>query len=367
MASNADVDALDARVCDEFARAFGDDALRDIAAHEEDELARALGLVLTTSSSANDAREACDRVIDLTYAALTVRGTWPRESWRDAYVLAQLRRCAAALRERDDGGETDASRARKAMLAVDMAVIVGAPVEMVSDFVRACEKTLGLDGRRDARDSSARSAPESGWLFPSASPKGDRGDDDARQRLARVHHREMDLKSFKRQYYKTETPVLIESLGEDWPAMRKWDDLQWWRRLHGHRSVPLEIGTYSDVENWREEVKTLTSFIDEYMLPSVSSANAGDVAYLAQHQLVDQLRELADDFWIPEYIGAGSCTSRPEKINVWMGTAGTITPCHFDAYDNLFGQVRVLIDSYFLALVSRESNRSRSVKVMTAW
>ena len=26
-------------------------------------------------------------------------------------------------------------------------------------------------------------------------------------------------------------------------------------------------------------------------------------------------------------------------MNAWVGTAGTVTPCHFDSYDNLLGQV----------------------------
>ena len=134
MALSADVDALDARVTDEFARVFGSDAVADIAAHGEEKLARWLDRVLTESSSADDdddAKEARERVVDATYAALKTRGAWPRESWRDAYVLAQLRRCAAALRDRDGDGETRAESAREAMLAVDMAVIVGAPVDMV--------------------------------------------------------------------------------------------------------------------------------------------------------------------------------------------------------------------------------------------
>lgn len=343
MALSADVDALDARVTDEFARAFGGDAVADIAAHGEEKLARWLDLVLTKSSSADDdddAKEARERVVDATYAALQARGAWPRESWRDAYVLAQLRRCAAALRDRDGDGETRAESAREAMLAVDMAVIVGAPVDMVVDFVRACERALGVDGRREVSAGHARSASTSEWLFPSAAPKGDRGDHAAQTRLARVHHREMDLKTFKQRYYKTEIPVFIESLGEEWPALRKWADLEWWRFVHGHRSVPLEIGKYSDVENWREQVKTIADFIDEDMLPSVRGASTGDVAYLAQHQLVDQLRELAEDYAVPEYVSAGNCAPSFERVYVWMGTAGTITPCHFDTYDNLFGQVR---------------------------
>ena len=85
-------------------------------------------------------------------------------------------------------------------------------------------------------------------------------------------------------------------------------------------------------------MKTLAEFIDEHMVPSISGRAPGDdVAYLAQHQLVDQLSDLSSDFVPPEY-----CQKSLERINVWMGTAGTITPCHFDTYDNLLGQARLI-------------------------
>ena len=61
------------------------------------------------------------------------------------------------------------------------------------------------------------------------------------------------------------------------------------------QGVPLELGKYHD-NTWREDVKTLAEFIDEHMVPSISGrAPSDDVAYLAQHQLVDQLSDLSSD------------------------------------------------------------------------
>jgi hypothetical protein len=61
---------------------------------------------------------------------------------------------------------------------------------------------------------------------------------------------------------------------------------------------------------------------------------ATDVAYLAQHGLFEQLSGLAEDIDVPLYAGhdVGS-------VNAWFGTAGTVTRCHFDSYDNLLTQV----------------------------
>ena len=68
--------------------------------------------------------------------------------------------------------------------------------------------------------------------------------------------------------------------------------------------------------------------------PAQATDSAGDIAYLAQHSIFEQLPGLADDIrdldvWPDGY----------ERRNIWLGTRGTITPLHFDSLDNLFCQV----------------------------
>ena len=62
------------------------------------------------------------------------------------------------------------------------------------------------------------------------------------------------------------------------------------------------------------------------------------MAYLAQHQLFDQIPDLLADFDAPDLLrGVGSGGAL--RTNAWIGTAGTVTPLHFDSDDNLLGQI----------------------------
>ena len=66
------------------------------------------------------------------------------------------------------------------------------------------------------------------------------------------------------------------------------------------------------------------------------SVEESTVAYLAQHQLFEQIPDLLADFDAPEVCDA---FGGADRVNAWIGTRGTVTPCHFDSYDNVLGQV----------------------------
>ena len=82
----------------------------------------------------------------------------------------------------------------------------------------------------------------------------------------------------------------------------------------------------SDKEGMQEEFMTMTSFILSYIAPSTSeavcallpnsSADSKSVAYLAQHQLFEQIPDLMDD------IVFSDLRSKTEiiQMNTWIGT-----------------------------------------------
>ena len=151
---------------------------------------------------------------------------------------------------------------------------------------------------------------------------------------------------FKKRFWEVNQSVVLEGLCGGWQALQLWGSWEWLREEHGHRYVPIEIGSSSC--SMREELVTLAAFIDSYLIPSSLShspaspsgeqpAGAGgrEVAYLAQHRLFDQIPQLREHFQVPPHCACGQMSN----VNAWLGTAHTVTNLHFDSYDNLFCQV----------------------------
>ena len=137
---------------------------------------------------------------------------------------------------------------------------------------------------------------------------------------------------FKEMYFNKDMPVQLPS-DESMPCIKKWQDVAYFKERFGKRLIPLGVGKYDDVENWKEEIVPMETFIDEHLAPDILKKEDNNfVSYLAQHQLFEQIPQLALDFEIPKWCNAGHF----ERCNIWLGTSGTITPCHFDSYDNIF-------------------------------
>lgn len=78
----------------------------------------------------------------------------------------------------------------------------------------------------------------------------------------------------------------------------------------------------------------LHTFMTDYMQPSMNQGTDAEVAYIAQHPLFDQMPSLVHDFEQPDLMGGEAL-----QMNAWIGTKGTVTPLHFDSYDNFLAQV----------------------------
>jgi len=216
-----------------------------------------------------------------------LRDGWPHVAWRELYCLGAL--CAAA-------GYHATGQSKDAMQMTDMAAILGAPTPLVRAFVTEIEPrieralsagpVLSFD-RPPLRNDEL--APAKGKATP----------------MSGVLH--LDLK---------------------WPAFDRWRDLGYLRQQLGHRWVPVELG----VGEMRESMMSFGAFLDTHLLPRLAGDKA-DVAYVAQHCLFDHVFSLAADFTCPP------TPDHVEKVNAWIGTDGTVTPLHFDSYDNYFVQV----------------------------
>lgn len=146
-------------------------------------------------------------------------------------------------------------------------------------------------------------------------------------------------------------PFVVEGCLHSWPAFVRWRTLGFLDKVAGHRLVPLELGASVGGSTWREEMMPLGDFLRQHLAASCEFCSAdadaeeppnGDfeagVAYLAQHELLEQCPQLRADVEVPKpwakHLG------QPTRVNAWLGTHGTVTPCHWDSYDNCLAQVQ---------------------------
>jgi len=96
----------------------------------------------------------------------------------------------------------------------------------------------------------------------------------------------------------------------------------------------------------KEVFMTLRAFVEEFLYKSSTRRKVWtlkdgfefkeEVAYLAQHPLVDQITSLRHDICEqPLWCGKQG----PSQIYLWIGTGGTRTPLHYDSDNNLLVQL----------------------------
>uniref|UniRef100_A0A0C3UA91 JmjC domain-containing protein n=1 Tax=Guillardia theta (strain CCMP2712) TaxID=905079 RepID=A0A0C3UA91_GUITC len=136
--------------------------------------------------------------------------------------------------------------------------------------------------------------------------------------------------------------VVMTGVVDQWPAYEKWKNLEYLNELAGYcfRTVPIELGRNYLESGWTQRLMTLESFFDD-IIRSLLLLSKGDViGYLAQHDLFEQIKELRDDFLVPDYTAlTGDEEDDTLVMNAWLGPGGTVTPLHYDNYNNIFAQV----------------------------
>jgi len=153
------------------------------------------------------------------------------------------------------------------------------------------------------------------------------------------------LEYFNEVYVSTGTPVILRNCIDHWLAMcqNRWSP-QYMRTVAGCRLVPVELGSKYTDQTWSQKLMTVNEFFENYV--SSHDGNNGqhpkEVAYLAQHQLFNQVPRLRQDIVVPDYCALSSCSDDEESevdINAWFGPSGTVSPLHRDEKRNLFAQV----------------------------
>ncbi|KHN94065.1 jumonji domain containing 5 [Metarhizium album ARSEF 1941] len=213
---------------------------------------------------------------------------------------------------------------------------------------RLCDAAQG-DGEPEAPARRARRARRADAFFPPEEPYTRPALSPARTCPAR---RGWSLDTFEK-YMNGDSPprpVLFTDLVTTWPALteRPWKSPSYLlsRTFGGRRLVPVELGrSYVDA-GWGQELVPFKTFLSRYVSPGA----AGEVGYLAQHDLFGQIPCLRGDISIPDLCWSSvplhptdpaknKARLRVPLVNAWFGPARTITPLHTDAYHNLLVQV----------------------------
>ena len=139
---------------------------------------------------------------------------------------------------------------------------------------------------------------------------------------------------FMKSYKKLHVPVKIKNCLDHWPALDDWN-LQYFQKVLGYRTVPVEIGKRYTDDSWTQTLMTVNEFIAKYIVDGNEQPSIG---YLAQHELFQQIPELKDDFDIPLYCYSDD-NEEEASVNIWFGPSDTVSPLHTDPKHNCLCQV----------------------------
>ncbi|KAJ2351949.1 hypothetical protein IWW50_002136 [Coemansia erecta] len=168
----------------------------------------------------------------------------------------------------------------------------------------------------------------------------------------RYHAHEMDILRFQSMIIGSEptsVPFIIEGAISFWPALttRKWSSMEYLLQTVGsHRLVPVELGARYTDTGWSQTMMPFGQFL--HTIACTPEGSDGECGYLAQHNLLDHVYKLRRDFVLPDYAfvetgrrssGNHAADTDGVAVNVWLGPRGTVSPLHYDNYDNLFAQV----------------------------
>lgn len=151
------------------------------------------------------------------------------------------------------------------------------------------------------------------------------------------------IQRFNEDFFIPKIPVVLKGCLEGWPALEKWNDLNYLIEIAGYRLVPIEIGKNYTKENWSQKLMLFRDFLLEQFNEKQSHSD-GQIKYLAQHNLFDQIVELREDICVPDYCGLSDELREEEDndeidVKAWFGPKNTVSPMHYDVKNNLLCQV----------------------------
>jgi ribosomal protein L16 Arg81 hydroxylase len=144
---------------------------------------------------------------------------------------------------------------------------------------------------------------------------------------------------FLQNYYSTNTPVLLQDVAADWPALKKWSP-DYFADVIGDQEVEVMAGRDANPNYEREShVHKLTMPLSAYVEKALRSSPGNDMYLVANNHLLDSAA--AAPLWQDFEIDQRYLDPHPAKSSafLWLGPEGTFTPLHHDILNVLFVQV----------------------------
>lgn len=169
--------------------------------------------------------------------------------------------------------------------------------------------------------------------------------------IARVETLTEEL--FDRNFVAGKQPVIVAGAMKGWRAQSAWT-LDYLKTVIGDAKVRVEVSPTDcfpshlgqDPSNFKRGVQQMrfARYADSVSLEGKTPHRY----YLSDASIMDRFPTLAEDAGLPAFLNGG----RRINKSFWLGSAGTITPLHYDLVHNLFTQIQVERNS-------RSTRRSR--------
>jgi hypothetical protein len=145
----------------------------------------------------------------------------------------------------------------------------------------------------------------------------------------------LSVEDFHVQYSELELPVVLKGAVRDWELFDRWTP-EYLKSVLG--SIPVQVarspahGEYFDPDTGVDHQRTLVLPFDRFIDRAFESGTE-EKLYLLQAS-TKELAPLESDIVMPDH-------ARPPVLhsNVWIGSEGNVTRCHYDMQDNLLAQV----------------------------
>jgi hypothetical protein len=161
--------------------------------------------------------------------------------------------------------------------------------------------------------------------------------DDRPRSITRV--RDLSREDFFNDFYATNTPVVLQDVATNWPAIIKWN-AAYFAAMMGDEEVEVMADRDADPHYERQaHAHRSKMLLRAYIEKVLSCSPSNDIYMVANNRLLDS--EAAGPLWQDFRVDQRYLTPQPAESSVflWFGPEGTFTPLHHDVINVLFVQV----------------------------